>query len=314
MNKVNSNGLLRRMTVLSFLVVATFVTKAQSVIIPIESKQNAMVLQVSPEKYLNMVYFGNKLSDKNEYSSIAKAYKLDHNTTGYNSAYTSSGARNLLEPAISVTHADGNKSLDLKYVSHSVTKISDDVSLVSINLKDSVYDFEVTLNYQTYFNENVTEQWSVIKHHEKHDVVLNKYASANLYLRAGSYWLRHYHGEWAQEMRPEEEQLDHGIKTLDSKLGTRADLFQPPVFMVSLNKPATEDEGEVLYGNLEWSGNYRIDLEVDPTNNLRLIAGINNYASDYVLKPGVEFTTPKFVYTLSDRGKGEASRNLQDLF
>ncbi|MDB5016609.1 MAG: rafA [Mucilaginibacter sp.] len=293
------------------LMVGVMAAKAQSIVIPIESKQNAMVLQVGPDKYLDMVYFGNKLPDKNEYNSIAKAYRLNGKTEGYNSAYTSSGNRNLLEPAISVTHADGNKSLDLKYVSHSVTKINDDISLVSITLKDSVYDFGVILNYQTYYNENVTEQWSVIEHHEKHDVVLNKYASANLYLQAGSYWLKHYHGDWAKEMRPEEEQLNHGIKTLDSKLGTRADLFQPPVFMVSLNKPAAEDNGEVLYGNLEWSGNYRIDLEVDPSNNLRLIAGINNYAADYVLKPGVEFTTPKFVYTLSANGKGEASRNLQ---
>ncbi|WP_317169431.1 glycoside hydrolase family 36 N-terminal domain-containing protein [Mucilaginibacter humi] len=142
-------------------------------------------------------------------------------------------------------------------------------------------------------------------------MVLNKYASANLYLQNNGYWLNHYHGEWAQEMKPEEEKLSHGIKTPDSKLGTRADLFQPPVFMVSLNKPAIEDEGEVLYGNPEWSGNYKIDFEVDPNNNLRLIAGINNHAADYTLKPNTEFITPKFVYILSNKGKGEASRSLQ---
>ena len=284
---------------------------AQPVVIPIETRTNALVLQISSEGYVYSVYLGKKLSDKNEYASVEKAFRLDRTTAGYNYAYTPAGARNLLEPAISVTHADGNKSLDLKYVNFTTTKLSDDVSLTSVNLKDSVYDFEVTLNYQTYFNEDVTEQWSVIRHHEKSDVVLQKYASANLYLQANSYWLRHYHGEWAQEMRPEEEQLDHGIKTLDTKLGTRADLFQPPVFMVSLNSTSTEDDGEVLYGNLEWSGNYRIDLEEDPTNGLRVIAGINNYQADYLLKPGVEFTTPKFVYTLSHNGKGEASRDLQ---
>ena len=300
-----------KITAVLLIALAAFTAKGQNVTIPIETKQNALVLQVTPEKYLEIVYFGGKLLDKNEYSAIAGAYRDSRTTNGYNSAYTPSGSLNLLEPAISVTHADGNKSLDLKYVSHTVTKISDDVSLLSINLKDPVYDFEVTLNYQTYFNENVTEQWSIIKHHEKHEVTLDKYASANLYLQAGSYWLRHYHGDWAKEMRPEEEPLDHGIKTLDSKLGTRADLFGPPVFMVSLNKPSTENDGEVLYGNLEWSGNYRIDFEVDPSNNLRLIAGINNYAAGYLLKPDVEFTTPKFVYTLSNKGQGEASRNLQ---
>ena len=166
------------------------------------------------------------------------------------------------------------------------------------------------MNYEAYANEDVIEQWSVITHHEKKDVVLEKYASANLYLQADTYWLNHFHGDWAQEMRPEEEQLDHGIKTLDSKLGSRADLFQPPVFMVSLNKPAGEDDGEVLSGNLEWSGNYRIDLEEDPANGMRVIAGINNYQADYTLAPGVDFTTPKLVYTLSHQGKGNASRNL----
>ncbi len=126
--------------------------KPQSITIPIETKQNALVLQVSPEKYLETWYIlANKLSDKNEYSAIAGAYRYNLTTSGYNYAYTTSGSLNLLEPAISVTHADGNKSLELKYVGHTVTKISDDISLVSIQLKDSLYDFEVTLNYQTYF-------------------------------------------------------------------------------------------------------------------------------------------------------------------
>ena len=292
-------------------IAAIFAVDAQQVTIPIETKSNVLVLQVSPENYLNMVYFGKKLADKKEYGLLERAYQISHTTDGYNSAYTPAGGRNLLEPAIGVTHADGNKSLDLKYVSFSTTRVDDDISITSISLKDSVYNFNVTLNYKTYFNEDVTEQWSVITHHEKGDVVLDKYASANLYLQAGSYWLRHYHGDWAQEMQPEEDQLNHGINTLDTKLGTRADVFQPPVFMVSLNKNSTEDDGEVLLGNLEWSGNYRMDFEVDPSNSLRLIAGINNYAADYVLKPGVDFTTPKFVYTLSNKGKGEASRNLQ---
>lgn len=284
---------------------------AQQLTIPVETKDHALILQVNPAGHLNTIYFGAKLTNSSEYAAIAKVKNLERSTDDYNAAYTSSGARSLLEPAISVTHADGNKSLDLKYVNYTRNKISDDVTLVSILLKDSVYDLEVTLNYQTFINENVTEQWSVIKHHEKHDVVLNKYASANLYLQAGSYWLKHYHGEWAKEMRPEETRLGHGIVTLDSKLGTRADLFQPPVFMVSLNQPASEDDGEVLLGNLEWSGNFRFDLETDPADNLRLIAGINTYMAGYVLKPDVEFVTPKFVYTLSSKGTGEASRNMQ---
>ncbi|WP_342331698.1 alpha-galactosidase [Pedobacter sp. FW305-3-2-15-E-R2A2] len=285
---------------------------AQSVIIPIETQNNALVLQTDTNKHLGTIYFGKKLTNNKEYLQVPALYKQTSDYTGVlNSAYASSGSRNLVEPAISVTHADGNNSLDLKYVSHDLKQIDNNVSLLSIVLKDPVYNFSVTLYYKTYFKEDVVEQWSSIQHQEKGNVTLHKFASANLYIKSAGYWLNQYHGDWAKEMQAEESKLTHGIKTLDSKLGTRANLFQPPVFMVSLGKPATEDEGTVLFGSLEWSGNFRTDLEVDFQDNLRIVSGINNYASTYTLKPKEAFVTPVFLYTLSTGGKGLASRNLQ---
>jgi alpha-galactosidase len=295
-------------TLLSFLQQDVF---SQNVTIPVETQHNALVLQTNAGNHLGIVYLGQKLADKKEYEDIPAMYKQPTEYTGVaNAAYTLSGSRNLFEPAITVTHADGNNSLDLQYVKHETKKLDDNTSLLTIVMKDPAYDFEVKLFYKTYFNEDVTEQWSEIKHNEKGNVVLQKFASANLYLKAESFYLRQYHGDWAKEMQPEESRITHGIKTLDSKLGTRADLFQPPVFMVSLNKPATEDEGSVLYGALEWSGNFKIDLELDNQDNLRIIAGVNNHASPYTLKPGEVFTTPAFLSVLSHKGKGEASRQL----
>jgi alpha-galactosidase len=284
---------------------------AQGSSIIIETSSNALVLQPDNKKQLNTIYFGKKLLVQDEYNNVPAQYKQSGDYTEVlSSAYTPAGSKNLLEPALTVTHADGNASLDLRYVSHSVTKIDANISQLSIVLKDPVYDFQVTLYYKSYFNEDVIEQWTVISHKEKGNVVLQKFASANLYLKADSYWLTQYHGDWAKEMRPELSKITHGIKTLDSKLGTRANLFQPSVFMVSLGKPATEDEGTVLFGALEYSGNFRTDLELDYLDNLKIISGINNYASAYTLKPGEEFTTPAFVYLLSGKGKGEASRKM----
>lgn len=282
-------------------------------IIPIETSKNVMVLAVGKNQDVSTVYFGQKLGLISEYAKISSTYKQSNDYTGQlNSVYTPSGSRNLVEPAISVTHADGNKSLDLIYSSHKVEKIDGNVSLTTIVLKDPVYNFSVKIFYKSFYNEDVIEQWSEISHSEKSIVTLDKFASANLHLKAQSYYLRQYHGDWAKEMQPEESKITHGIKTLDSKLGTRANLFQPSVFMVSLNAPATENKGSVLYGAMEWSGNFRIDLELDYQDNLRIIAGMNNYASPYKLKPNEQFITPKFLYTFSNNGKGEASRNLQN--
>ncbi len=286
---------------------------AQHIIIPVETAETALVLQADKDKNLSVIYFDKKLSNKNEYEQVAGVYKQTGDYTQVlNAAYTGSGSRNLAEPAITVTHADGNNSLDLRYVNHKVTRASDGVSLLTVLLKDPAYNFEVTLFYRSYFKQDVIEQWSSIKHTEKGNVTLHKYASANLHVKGKGFWLNQYFGDWAKEMQAEETRITHGIKTLDSKLGTRANLFQPSVFMVSVNKPATEDEGTVLYGALEYSGNFRTDLELDFQDNLRIISGINNYASPYTLKTGEEFVTPMFLYLLSHKGKGEASRKMHD--
>nr|WP_322624242.1 alpha-galactosidase [uncultured Flavobacterium sp.] len=283
-------------------------------IIKIDTKNNALVYEVNKLKELNTIYLGEKLRNDTDYTAVQGQYHQGNEYTGiYNAAYTPSGSKNLLEPAIMITHTDGNTSLDLHYVSHRSNTVSTGVTQIDILLKDPVYPVEVHLFVKAFYETDVIEQWTTITHQEKGDITLGKYASANLYLKGNNdFWLTNYYGEWAREMRPEEVRLTHGVKTLDSKLGTRADLLQAPVFMVSLQKPATEDEGNVLMGGLEWAGNFRTDFEIDPFNNLKIISGINNAASAYKLKKGMVFTTPKFWYTLSGKGKGFASRNIHN--
>ncbi|MBP7555356.1 MAG: alpha-galactosidase [Chitinophagaceae bacterium] len=290
----------------------SLVSGAQQVI-PVLTRSNALVLGVDAKNNLSSVYFGQRLSDEGEYTKVLSMYRQAEEYSGVaDAAYSSAGSRNLFEPAISVVHGDGNTGLELAYVSHSSQTMAKGVTLTTIILKDRVYPFQVKLFYKTYAEQDVVEIWSSISHTEKKPVVLTKFASANLYLRAPEFWLRNYHGDWAREMQPDESRLTHGIKTLDAKLGTRANLFQPPLFMVSMGKPATEDEGDVLVGSVSWTGNFKVDLELDNRDNLRLIAGINNFQSAYTLKPREEFETARFLYTFSSEGKGLASRNLHN--
>ena len=293
------------------LCVSTAVFAQKTVVIPIETQDNAFVLATDKDNRLCTTHFGKRLKQANEYANITRQYwAKDDNAGIYNAAYTSSGSTNLVEPALNITHSDGNMSTELKYVSHDSKKIDDNVTLTTVVLKDEIYPVEVVLNYKTYAKENVVEQWTVIKNKEKGAIELEKYASTNLYFAANDYFLTSYHGSWGREMKPEETKLTNGIKTLDSKLGARANLFAPPTFQLSFDRPATEDEGKVLLGQLAWSGNFKIDFEMDSYHHLRLMAGINPHASEYPLEPNQEFVTPSFIFTFSEHGKGEASRNL----
>jgi alpha-galactosidase len=290
---------------LPFLIMAQ-----KTIVIPIETKNNVLLFSTDNDNRLRNIFFGKKITQKAEYATVAQQYLMnDVNVSITNYAYASSGSTNFLESALNITHADGNLSTELKYLKHETIKQDDNISQTNIFLKDDVYAIEVLLCFKTYQQEDVVEQWSVIKNNEKGRIELEKYASANHYFMADNYFLTSYGGTWGREMRGEETKLTNGIKTLDSKLGARTNLFAPPTFQLAFDRPATENEGKVLFGQLAWSGNFKIDFEMDAYHHLRLIAGINPHSAEYPLAAGESFQTPAFIYTYSEEGKGLASRN-----
>lgn len=286
---------------------------AQNIVtIPITTKDNAMVLQTDKDNRLWIVHFGQKLNDTAAYAATSTQYNFPSDNAGmYNSAYTPAGTWSLSEPALQVTHADGNPSLDLKFVNHTTQKENENVSTTSIKLHDPVYNLTVNLFYKVWINENVIEQWSEIANNEKGPVVLHKYASANLHFTNKDFYLTHFQGEYLKELQPTEEKLTQGIKSIESKLGTRAMLLSSPNFILSFGGPAKENSGNVVLGQLAWSGNYKLDFEIDSYKNLSFISGINPYASAYTLAAGKSFKTPSLIYTISNNGTGQASRQLQ---
>ena len=292
---------------------ASICQDAETVYIPILTESHTVLLQTDRQKRLITVYHGQKLNDDKEYESIGRQYRLYDNNIGVtNAAYTPAGTWNLSEPAIQVTHSDGNTSLELHYVSHQTRLIDSNVALTEIILRDPVYPFEVRLCYKAFQKENVIEQWTEISHKEKKAVKLEKFSSANLYFTDGDFFLTSYHNLWAHEMQPSEVKLERGTRTIESKLGARAMLLESSSFLLSFGGPVSEDHGHVIIGHLGWSGNFKLEFEVDAFKNLRLLAGINPYASEYYLEPGITFKTPPLIYAMSDSGTGPASRGLHD--
>lgn len=269
--------------------------------IRINTLNSSLVYSVNGQGRLVQEYFGKTLQPAGGNNSSQSGQE----------AYITAGMESLLDPAIRIVHNDGNPSLELKYVTFQSAKKDDNVTSTDITLKDPVYPVTVILHFEAYFREDVIKAWTEIKHTEKQPVLLTAYASSMLHFKAGHYWLSQFHGDWAREATMVEEQLNKGTKILDSKLGVRANMYQSPMFLLSLDQAPEENSGAVLAGTLAWTGNFRFGFEVDEKNALHVSAGINPYASDYTLKPDEVFTTPAFIFTWSDSGKGQTSRNLQ---
>ena len=283
-------------------------------IIRIATDNTDLVLEVGPNKRVYQTYLGPKLLNESDLQNLSwsqHACSDQGATTRGWEAYSTSGNEEFFEPALGITHADGNMTTYLYYVDSSQEPVPGGMH-TRINLKDDKYPFNVTLNYVAYPKENVIKTWSEISHQEKKPVTMSQYASAMLYFNEPQYWLTEFSGDWAKEATMSNQQLQFGKKVIDTKLGSRAALHTSPFFEVGLNGPVKEHSGEVLMGTLGWTGNFRFIFEIDNVGNLRVIPGINPYASAYELKADEVFTTPEFIFTLSYDGASQGSRNLHD--
>lgn len=286
----------------------------ESKVIRISTDQTDLILKVGENGRLYQTYLGEKLlheADVNRFSwDIHAGSDGSISQRGWE-VYSGSGNEDYFEPAVAITHNDGNTSTYLYYVSSSTSPVEGGTQ-ITINLRDDKYPVDVTLHYVAYPKENVIKTWSEIKHQEKKPIILSTYASTMLYFCRSSYYLTEFSSDWAKEARMSSQQLQFGKKVIDTKLGSRAAMHTHPFFEVGLDQPVSENQGDVLMGTLGWTGNFRFTFEVDNAGNLRVIPAINPYASNYELKKDEVFTTPEFIFTLSNQGSSQGSRNLHE--
>lgn len=292
----------------------SYADAADNKTIRISTDNTDLVLQVGENGRLYQTYLGEKLLHEQDLKNFC--WNIHAGADGSVSkrgweVYSGSGNEDYFEPAVSITHNDGNPSTILQYVSSSVQTVEGGTK-TTINLRDNQYPVDVTLYYVAYPKENVIKTWSEIKHQEKSPIILSTYASTMLYFNNSAYYLTEFSSDWAKEAQMSSQQLQFGKKVIDTKLGSRAAMHTHPFFEVGLDQPVCEHQGNVLMGTLGWTGNFRFTFEVDNVGNLRVIPAINPYASNYELKSNEVFTTPEFIFTLSNEGAAKGSRNFHE--
>ena len=292
--------------------ICTGAAAAEPQVINIKTDGSSMVMSVTSDGEVLFHHFGGRIDDAAPVTGIKSYRRTDHGTD--NLAYSTMGGRNFREPALRVTHADGDMNTELRYVSHTTRTLADtNVTRTVIKLTDTNQALDVELVYTAYAEENVITTHAVIRNREKGSIVLHSFYSSSLPVKARSYLLTHLYGAWARESQVDHTLLTHGSKSIESRKQVRTTHTENPAFMITLDSESfDENYGEVIAGALAWSGNFRLNFEVDEFNVLNILAGANPYASDYTLGEGESFTTPEMIYTYSSEGAGGASRNLHD--
>ena len=281
-------------------------------ILDIHTDDVSLLLAAAPDQAVSVLHFGGRITDPAPLKEYRSGRWPDYGTE--NLIYPTMGERNFREPALRVTHADGDLNTELRYVSHESRTLADaNVTQTVVRMSDCVQALDVELRFTAYARENVISTHAVIRNREKGPVMLHSFYSSALPLEAESYLLTHLYGAWTREAQVDHTLLTHGTKSIQSTREVRTTHTENPAFLLTLgSRTFSEEYGEVVAGALAWSGNFRLNFEIDDSDVLNILAGANPFGSEYRLAKGESFTTPEMIYTHSYRGAGGASRNLHD--
>lgn len=300
-------------SILVFMILfISFFASANNEIIVVNTNDLTMIFTACKDEKVVYQYFGVKLNDYSAFKQKQFLHRPDTQTDFAPELYPAYGGRNYLEPALQVTHCDGVLTTELVYKGHSEKMIDSNISETVIRLQDKIYPLDVIIIFRAYKTENIITQKVTIANESTKPVTLNSFYSSYLPIKEQSFFLTHFHGTWAAEMQMAEQKLFPGIKKIETKKGVRTTQSENPSFLISINSTSQEEFGEVYAGSLAWSGNYSLNFQLDETGLLNVLVGMNPFLSAYTLNNNELFTTPEMIWTYSNTGKGQISRNFHD--
>ncbi len=201
-------------------------------------------------------------------------------------------------PILEVFFSDGTRDLDLKYVSHEVaTKEGSEV--LKIILTDSHYPFEIAVFYRLLPEYDIIEKWLEIKNKGTETIRLENAMSGSLWLPQGAYEVTHMQGIHWHDFQPETTLLTQGIKTFQSR---DFKTYGSSYFAVRPQGENDEHRGDVWFGQLHYSGNWRTDLESTYDDRIQITSGINFWDTEWNLRSGETFVTPVLSYGYTQNG------------
>jgi alpha-galactosidase len=276
----------------------------------LDGGNTSYVFGVNTRGELQQLYWGARLGAKDNFPQARPMPEWASFDSSYNNTpqeYAGWGAGLFNEPALKVTFADGNRDLVLHYENHTETAHGFDVVL-----KDISRPVYVTLHYAIDPESGILARSATIENRgtgsDASAVTVEQAAAAAWALPAGHYTLNYLTGRWAGEWSLTQETVHPGARVIESRRGSTGHQANP-WFAIQSGAP-DENTGDVWFGALGWSGSWRIVVEQDQLDAVRVTGGYNPFDFGYVLKAGEKLETPVFYGGYTAHGLGGASRLL----
>lgn len=257
----------------------------------LETENTHYCIAINSEGTPEHLHWGRKCADE-DYKSVYKSHDRNSNHSAKDlgkTEYLPFGGKVYRPVAFKATYSDKCRESVLTYKDFNVSEVND-AFLLEIILEDEPYKTEVSLFYKLREGTDIIERYSVVRNKSDKNIILNKVASGEFNLPS----LRHYtstnfNGSWGGEFRKVDSEVKNGVLTYESIKGGSNHTVNP-CFILSEN--ADEKNGEVFFGALAWTGNFKTEISRDFVGRTRAVIGINDFDFSYTLHPDEEFITP----------------------
>lgn len=238
--------------------------------------------------------------------------------------YSTSGVGDFRIPAITVTHDDGSRALDLRYSGHKISRgkynidglpavyaTEEEAETLEIVMEDTATNIEVILMYGVLPKKDIITRSTVIINNGTTSITINKAHSLCLDLPEGNWQSIHFHGRHAMERQMERCELIHGIEEFSSSRGTSSHQQNPTILLCE--KECTETSGFCVGAALMYSGGFQTQIEKDQLKQVRVVMGINPETFSWKLNASERFNTPEVILSCSMEGTAKLSQQFHKI-
>lgn len=207
---------------------------------------------------------------------------------------SSFGSLRFKETSFKVAYADGTRDYRYRYAGHAIE--GDELTVV---LQDEAYPLRMSLHYKVHEEADLIEKRRTVTNVGQDAVTIERLHSGECSLPGTGWQLKNFNGMWNSDFDAFEQTIAGGKTVLESLRGATGHVANPSFI---LHRNAGETYGEVYYGALAWSGNFKIVLEQTPYEFLNILAGMGDTDFEWRLAAGQALETPSLYLGYSPDG------------
>ncbi len=290
---------------------------------------------IDDEQFLGHVYYGERLNDYdctnilriNENPYVPSQNNRDRCSflDSFPMEYAANGLGDYRESCIAIETENGNMGLALNYCSHRIYNGKEaleglpasfgaetECTSLEITCQDSCTGLKIVLLYTVFEQEDVITRSVRVINEGAHTVFLTKVFSACLDMDNKDFDALSLHGSWARERHMQRIPVSHAKHSVESVRGESSHQDHP--FMALVTAGANQEYGEVYAMNFVYSGNFKVQVQNDQFDQIRMVMGIHPEGFKWKLMKGESFQAPEVVMVYSANGLGKMTRSYHDFY